>query len=130
MGEFQLLIDQAIVCINENKMSEAENYLKSAMCQNVSSPITHNLLGVLYECRGDQFLAAKHYRAAYALDPSYKPAARNLHRIVCCFDIPDNDYDLGDKLNDDVKSEYFVEYDADKVGHIRKKKFDAQHKEA
>ena len=122
MDEFQLLIDQAIHCINENKLSKAEEVLKSAFGRDVSSPVTHNLLGVLYENRGDQLLAAKHYRAAYALDPSYKPAARNLHRIVCCLEVPDKDYDLGETTdNEDEKNEYYVEYDADNVGHIHKK---------
>ncbi|NLI22802.1 MAG: hypothetical protein GX418_14800 [Clostridiales bacterium] len=38
----------------------------------------HNLLGVLLEKQGDHLSAMKHFRAAWALDPTYRPARQNL----------------------------------------------------
>jgi len=41
-----------------------------------------NLFGVLKEMDGEWLEALKQYRAALALDPSYKPADDNEERIV------------------------------------------------
>lgn len=43
-----------------------------------SEPWGHNLLGCWYEIHGDVILAMKHYRAAYALNPSYDPSRMNV----------------------------------------------------
>ncbi|EXJ22663.1 hypothetical protein ADIAL_1917 [Alkalibacterium sp. AK22] len=40
----------------------------------------HNLLGVLLEAKGMKAEAMKHYRAAIALEPGYRPARENLYR--------------------------------------------------
>lgn len=49
-----------------------------AMSAYPNAPQPHNLLGVLLEKQGDHLLAMKHFRAAYALDPTYGPARQNL----------------------------------------------------
>lgn len=69
----------------------------SAMAAYADAPEPHNLLGIYYEQEGDLQSARKHYRAAYALDPTYKPCCRNLERITCFdFSTKITDADFGD----------------------------------
>ena len=70
--------------------------LTEAMAQYPHAPEPHNLIGVLLEKMGDHKLAMKHFRAAWALDPSYAPARQNLEcfgtfysRGKCAFDESD-----------------------------------------
>lgn len=49
------------------------------------SPVPHNLLGILFEIKGNHLLAMKHLRAAMALDPSYRPASENLSEFANSF---------------------------------------------
>lgn len=42
------------------------------------SPHPHNLMGILYEKEGRHTEAMKQFRAALALDPTYRPASQNL----------------------------------------------------
>ncbi len=63
-------------------MNEALIHIKGALTLNTEAPEPHNLLGIYFEMKGDDGTARKHYRAAYALDPTYKPACRNLERLV------------------------------------------------
>lgn len=123
MDKYEALIQKAINCINENKFIAAEDYLKAAIIQNVSAPQTHNLFGILAEYKGDKLLAGKHYRAAYALDPTFKSAIRNLERIThFSSSLWDNKFDLGNKeFEEDNK--YFIEYDEHKIGHLKRKTY-------
>lgn len=125
MNEFELLIQKTVECINQNNLSQAEAYLKEAMAKDCSSPQTHNLFGIISEYKGDKLLAAKHYRAAYALDPTFKPARNNLERITTYYDSLYRKYDLGDKKEEEFdSSDYFIEYDQHKVGYIKKRHVD------
>lgn len=56
--------------------------IAGAMALRMDAPHPHNLLGILNELKGDDNAARRHYRAAYALDPTFKPACRNLERLV------------------------------------------------
>ena len=55
---------------------------ESMICQAIGkyphAPEPHNLIGILLEKTGDHPAAMKHFRAAWALDPTYLPARRNL----------------------------------------------------
>lgn len=68
--------------LQKHELSKAYNLISEEMHDNMDSPIPHNLLGIYYEISRDDCSARKHYRAAYALDPTYKPACRNLERII------------------------------------------------
>ncbi|MDD4643360.1 MAG: hypothetical protein PHG99_07685 [Erysipelotrichaceae bacterium] len=59
-------------------------------------PQPHNLLGLLFEKEGNHIMAMKHFRAAYALDPTYLPVRHNLDKFgnfynsgSCAFDESD-----------------------------------------
>lgn len=99
---YQVKIEQAISSLKEQDYSSAQEYLKQAMLEDWNAPEVHNLFGALLEIQGDFLLAIKHYRAAYALDPTYKPVIRNIERITTfslkpCLIEPD----YGDKLHEE-----------------------------
>lgn len=52
-----------------------------AMEQYPDAPEPHNLLGILLEESGDHRGAMKHFRAAWALDPGYRPAHFNMESL-------------------------------------------------
>ena len=53
--------------------------IASAMEKYPNAPEPHNLYGVLFEKIGDHVSAMKHFRAAWALDPTYIPARHNMN---------------------------------------------------
>lgn len=60
------------------------------------APQPHNLMGIVLEKTGDHAAAMKHFRAAWALNPAYKPANHNLYTYgtfyaggKCAFDESD-----------------------------------------
>lgn len=79
---FEDYVEFAKLNIITNNFEKAEEILKQAVGKDPSSPITHNLLGVISEYKGDVSQAQKYYRAALALDPTYKPAESNIRRTV------------------------------------------------
>ncbi len=67
-----------------------------AMERHPHAPQPHNLLGIILEKTGDHCSAMKHFRAAWALDPTYRPADHNFHTYgtffsqgKCAFDESD-----------------------------------------
>jgi len=79
---FKEMIEFAKKCILLMEINKAEEFLQKSIAKDVNSPEPHNLLGVLAEYKNDINQAQKHYRAALALDPTYKPADKNLERTV------------------------------------------------
>ena len=79
---FEDFIEFAKLNIITNNLEKAEEILKKAIGKDPSSPVTHNLLGVISEYKGDVTQAQKYYRAALAFDPTYKPAESNIRRTV------------------------------------------------
>lgn len=82
MRTFEDYIEFAKLSIISNNFEKAEEILKQAVGKDPSSPVTHNLLGVISEYKGDVQQAQKYYRAALALDPTYEPAESNIRRTV------------------------------------------------
>ncbi len=81
-ANFSREVKQATVALNARDFGRARAAIADAMGLNMDAPEPHNLLGILYEMMGDYQAARKHYRAGYALDPTYKPCCRNLERIT------------------------------------------------
>ena len=67
--------------MEQNKYSQSEALIKDAMGKYPHAPEPHNLLGLLLEAQNDHLAAMKHFRAAYALDPTYLPSRYNLERF-------------------------------------------------
>ncbi len=79
---FSEAVKEAATILNAGRLYEALQVIKEALILNTEAAEPHNLLGIFFEMKGDDDNARKHYRAAYALDPTYKPACRNLERLV------------------------------------------------
>lgn len=79
---FARTITDAIHLLRAHDCQTARARITDAIVLNVDAPEPHNLLGILNELTGDDIAARRHYRAAYALDPAYTPACRNLERLA------------------------------------------------
>lgn len=64
--------------ISKCEFKECEKLIRQAMADYPDNAIPHNLMGLLYEKKNDHISAMKHFRAAWALDPTYRPALMNL----------------------------------------------------
>jgi Flp pilus assembly protein TadD len=71
--------------MHNNKLNESYKIILKALKENPDAPEPQNLLGIFCELNGNSELARKHYRAAYALDPTYLPASENLERLCTLF---------------------------------------------
>ncbi|HEY5525579.1 MAG TPA: hypothetical protein VIK26_09640 [Clostridium sp.] len=97
-SSFKNYINKAIRSLQTKDYTTAQEQIKHAILENYNAPEVHNLLGILAELTGDASMACKHYRAAYALDPTYKPVSRNLERITSMYSrIGNENPDFGDK---------------------------------
>ena len=114
------------IAINAIKSKDYELALisiKQAGLENQNLPEYHNLLGVIAEHNDDISLACKHYRASYALDPSYKPALNNLNRITDFNSIhTENRPDLGENFELEPISPSLFLYDFMHSKHSKKYK--------
>lgn len=118
--EFGVCLNRAIDAINKLEFDQAKEIIMEAMAMNTGAPEPHNLLGILAEYESDRQLAAKHYRASNALDPTYMPAQNNLARVTSSNGFVMKPRDLGRPKRDENES-YYVEFDSQNVGHIKKK---------
>ncbi|MBP1744449.1 MAG: hypothetical protein H6Q58_1427 [Firmicutes bacterium] len=94
-NEYKSFIKEAVVKLQNREIEGAYELILNALSQNPAAPEPHNLLGALHEIRGNEDMARKHYRAAYALDPTFKPANKNLERICTFCILPHMAMDLG-----------------------------------
>lgn len=69
-------------CISRRDFDKAYIFLQRAIGMEPMKPEPYNLLGALLEIKGDMLEALKFYRAALAIDPTYKPADENLRRAA------------------------------------------------
>lgn len=65
-----------------NQLASAIAYIRRAVGLDPSRPEAFNLLGAAVHLSGQRYKAQDYFRAALALDPTYKPADENLHRSV------------------------------------------------
>lgn len=65
--------------VYEGDYEACEKLLCEAMFKYPHAPHPHNLYGIILEKKGDHYRAMNHFRAAWALDPSYLPANHNLN---------------------------------------------------
>ncbi len=80
--KFDMKIQMAIGHLKTHHLEEAMAEIKSAQAERPDSAKVQNLLGIYAEKIGQMELASRHYRASYALDPTYAPAKNNLERIT------------------------------------------------
>lgn len=95
---FSNTIKEAIPKLQSFEFEDAYKLIIRALSINPHAPEPHNLLGLWYEMKGNDDIARKHYRAAYALDPTYKPASKNLERVSTLFSCKSISFDFGDDV--------------------------------
>ncbi len=94
---FTKCLSLATQSLRHHEQEKAYYEIIEAMRIFPDSPQPHNLLGIWFEINGDDIMARRHYRAAYSLDPTFKPACKNIERI-CTFENPEPfAYDFGDE---------------------------------
>lgn len=79
---FATCIEQAKLLIQRKEFEKALPFLHRAVSLEPEHPEPYNLMGAIHELLGERDHARKMYRAALAVDPSYRPALTNLHRIT------------------------------------------------
>ncbi|MDF2520376.1 MAG: hypothetical protein K0R84_1004 [Clostridia bacterium] len=104
--------------LEQNKYQECKLIIQNAMGRYPHAPEPHNLMGVLLEMEGDHLTAMKHFRAAWALDPSYIPARYNLNRFGTFFSKGKCAFDETDCLQGKKGDLYKVKHDAAGIGHV------------
>ncbi|HEX3078701.1 MAG TPA: hypothetical protein VHQ24_17725 [Lachnospiraceae bacterium] len=109
INDFTRLLNEATNELRSYEMEKSYQRIMEAFTSNPNAPEPHNLLGIWYEIKNDSNLARKHYRAAYALDPSYKPASRNLERVCTFFSSDRSSIDYGDRSPEGSRKETILE---------------------
>lgn len=79
------LVDQVKALARQQRYQKAALLAAGAMETYPSAPQPHNLFGLLLEMQGDHISAMKHFRAAWALDPAYRPARMNMDHFGSLF---------------------------------------------
>ena len=107
--------------VAQRHFSEAEDEAAQAMAAAPHDAQPHNLMGIIAESRNDHVKAMKHFRAAWALDPTYRPARINMERYGSFSgQMPRPVYDETECAPDPAESRpaYWIEYDAKGIGHV------------
>lgn len=74
-------IEYAKKCINERNFDEGMEYLKKAIALNIENSEPFNILGEVFELKGDILNARKYYSIALQLEPGNETIIENLNRI-------------------------------------------------
>lgn len=101
-----------------NHIEEGKKMIVNAMGEFPDAAEPHNLYGILMERMGEHVGAMKHFRAAWALDPTYEPAKRNMERFGSfqpTTKMAFNESDCEEKVE---KQMFHVKYDAKGIGHV------------
>lgn len=77
-SELDSLCDKVRELVSKNDYEACIIAIQKAMGDYPHAPHPHNLMGIVLEKLGDHLTAMKHFRAAWALDPTYLPAGHNL----------------------------------------------------
>jgi FixJ family two-component response regulator len=96
-------IELAKKSITDRHFDAAAEHVRKAISLDPARPEAFNLLGAVMEICGDRDEAQKNYRAALSLDPSYKPALKNLQRSTEATWKRKGGIDLGEKVDRKMK---------------------------
>ena len=117
----QALCDAVRALLKRNDEDACEKLIRDAMGNYPHAPEPNNLLGILLEKQGDHLLAMKHFRAAWALDPAYRPARQNLDNYASFYGRGADAYDESDCKEEPSRSKVEIVYDQRGVGHAVKR---------
>ena len=80
--QFEELVSDARCALKQKNFDKAEKLIQKARVVGEGSAEAENLMGALYELKGQRQKAIKLYRAALSLDPGHQPSKENLERIT------------------------------------------------
>lgn len=118
--EMAILCNAARELIGQKQYRECELMIRDAMTKYPHAPEPHNLIGILLESEGDHPAAMKHFRAAWALDPTYIPARCNMERFAGFCSAGQYAFDPTD-CPIEKKDLFKTVYDENGIGHIVKR---------
>ena len=95
--------------------------IRNAMAEYPDAPQPHNLLGIILEKQGNHPSAMRHFRAAWALDPTYTPAEANLNTYATFYSRGRSAYDESDCQLAPSTDSYSNIYDAMGIGHVTRR---------
>ena len=93
--------------------------IRHAMAEYPDAPQPHNLLGIVLEKQGNHPSAMKHFRAAWALDPTYLPAEENLKTYATFYSRGRSAYDESDC--ETLHTDYSISFDSMGIGHVTRR---------
>lgn len=108
--------------LNARLYKDCESQIAAAMRDYPHAAQPHNLMGVLMEAEDDHAGAMRHFRAAWALDPTYRPARYNMERTGTFYSAGACAIDESDCPAPQDRPRYKVEYDAQGIGHVVRRK--------
>ena len=111
--------------VENGAFDKAEREAARAMSEAPHAPEPHNLMGIILENENDHIGAMKHFRAAWALDPTYLPARVNMEQYAGFSTVGRIDaYDESDCPGEEIKTRETAEIacDARGIGRIFKRK--------
>lgn len=114
--ELDMLCVSVRAFISEGAYEACMESICKAMRRYPDAPHPHNLLGILLEKKGDHVTAMKHFRAAWALDPTYLPARQNLETYGTFYSYGTCAYDESD-VPAVPPSNIEIIYDERGIGH-------------
>lgn len=117
MEELEQLCRSVRQFVADGALDHCWELVCQAMERHPHAPQPHNLLGILLEKTGDHPTAMKHFRAAWALDPTYQPANHNLQTYGTFYSGGRCAYDESDLPTASARK-LSVQYDARGIGRI------------
>lgn len=116
-NELEQLSATVRTLVTEKKYEDCLPAICRAMACYPHAAQPHNLMGIVLEQMGDHAAAMKHFRAAWALDPTYTPARHNLNVYGTFFSNGRCAYDEHD-VPPPPPSTMEIVYDDRGVGHM------------
>lgn len=116
-GALDVLCSRVRQAVQLGDFEECLAEIRNAMAEFPDAPQPHNLLGIILEKQGNHSSAMRHFRAAWALDPTYAPAEENMKTYATFFSRGRSAYDESDCL-ESQSGDYSISYDAGGIGHV------------
>ena len=102
----------------KNQIKQCEEMVRKAMKDYPDAAQPHNLYGVLQVLKGDHIGGMKHFRAAWALDPTYEPSRKNLDQYGSFQMAQKPAFNESDCQEEEKEIQYKVEYNEKGIGHV------------
>ncbi|MDL2205483.1 hypothetical protein LJC33_01065 [Eubacteriales bacterium OttesenSCG-928-N13] len=103
--------------IKNRDFDECKQLICDAMREYPHAPHPHNLMGIILEREDCHIEAMKHFRAAWALDPTYMPARHNLDHYGTFYSKGSCAFDESECKTEAIKAAH-IHFDENRVGHI------------